>query len=304
MGLHWLDFTTKRSHVEVVAAVSSLLGEFSERGRGTSLYRWAWDGPHGATVEAGFRLRGSENVRVSLTGEACEGLGMTGAYALVDMLGGKVTRCDVAVDGAPFSPSAMWEAWQAGHVRTKVPRGHPDSCRRIENGEGTTVYVGSVSSERMLRCYDRRGPTRVELQLRRDMAQAWWAKVGTAESDERIGELAVALVAGFVEFAAPVGVDGNRSRWVRLSWWESFLAGVPALVGLVKRTPTAFVGLVGHVWRNAASVSTYLEAVAALGLDAQRALAELLSHGAERRPARHRAMLAGVRHAAPAYAHV
>ena len=35
----------------------------------------------------------------------------------------------------------------------------------------TTVYLGSNESGRMLRVYNRRGPTRIELQMRDDRAQ-------------------------------------------------------------------------------------------------------------------------------------
>ena len=298
-GLHWCDFTTRASVTQVLDSVRFVLGEFHDRGYGSALYRSAWLGPHASTVEAGFRRRGADHVRVSLTGEACEALGLLGAWALVDALGGKVTRVDVALDGAPFKPRTLYRAWQRGHVRTKVPRDHPDSASLLENAEGATFYLGTPASDRRLRVYDRRGPTRVEMQLRRGMAEAWWSKVGEA-SDAGIGALALGLVAGFVEFAAPDGSDTNRSRWSRLGWWDAFVGGTVALVGLVSRTPTALHGLVGHVWRNAAAVATYLDAVKALGHDAQRALGELLHHGTARRSARHRALLAGVRSAAPA----
>jgi hypothetical protein len=293
-GLHYLTFTVRGDQVAAVLAalVGVGAGEFHEANRGTSMYRRRWDGPHGATVEAGFRLGGSDHVRVNLPGDACEVVGFLRAVDLVDALQARVTRWDGALDGAGFDPIALADAWDAGHIRSKLRRDDEDACRLYRNGAGTTVYLGSPSSDRMLRCYDRRGPVRVELQMRREMAAASWAAVAVDPS--AFGTVLLGLVGGFVEVAAPVGADTNRSRWQRLPWWDAFMSGATALVGLVKRTPATFTGLVGHIWRNAAALATYVDGVAGFGHDEAGVLAALLSGGRARRHSRHRAMLGGV----------
>jgi hypothetical protein len=293
-GVHWADFTVRGDdHDRVLEAAGAALGAFYESKRGTSRYRRKWDGPHGATVEAGFRLSSRDHVRVSLPGEACEVLGLEVVRDLVAALGGKVTRVDAAVDGVCFTPVQLERAWRHGHIRSHIPREDPEACTLYRNGAGATLYLGSPRSDRRLRCYDRRGPVRVEMQLRRAAAAGWWRAVCAATLDE-FGELVRGLVAGFVEVARPVGEDSNRSRWTRLPWWDRFLEGAPALVGLVKRTPSSLVGLVAHVRRQAAAVATYVDAVAALGHPEEDTIRDLLWSGRARRSSRHAAMLAGV----------
>lgn len=91
-GLHWLTFTVRGPRAAAVLDALRCVGEFHEAKRGTSKYRQRWDGPHGATVEAGFRLSGCDHVRVDLPGDACEALNLASALGLVRQLGGKVTR--------------------------------------------------------------------------------------------------------------------------------------------------------------------------------------------------------------------
>jgi hypothetical protein len=293
-GLHWLDFTVRGGDVgQVLDALAAAVGEFHPSRRGTSRYQRKWDGPDDSTVEAGFRLRGGDHIRVSLTGTSCEGLGWEMAIDLVRALGGRPTRVDAAIDGAPFTPAMLDRAWRRGHIRSHLNRDDPDACRLQRNGAGSTVYLGSVKSDRMLRCYDRRGPTRVEMQLRRAMARGWWAQVAAGPL-EAIPQLVRGLVAGFLEVAKPEGEDSNRSRWTRLPWWDEFLGGAAALTGLVKRTPSALAGLVAHVWRQAATLATYVDAVATLGHDEGYTVAALLATGRARRSSRHRALLSGV----------
>jgi hypothetical protein len=290
VGLHWLDFTTRLPLRRVLRVLKPAVGAFVAAGHGKGMYERVWDGPHGALVSAGFRRAGRDHVRVSLPGDVCEGVGFELAARLLRLLAARPTRTDVAVDGAGFEPMRLVEAWNAGQVRTRLPRHDPDVVRWYGNGEGTTVYLGSPQSDRMLRCYDRRGPTRVELQLRRGMAQAWWREL--AGRSVGIPTLALGFVAGFVDVAAPSGEDSNRSRWVRLGWWEAFVGGVAALAGLVRRAPTTLPGLVRHVWRNAAALATYVDAMAHWGFDRpEMTVAALLQQGRARRPSRHAAML-------------
>jgi len=278
---------------EVLSVVDGYVGEFHDPGHGSKLYASLWVGPLGAAVESGFRRSRDDHVRVSLPGEVCERLGLVDLVALLTVLGGKPTRWDLAVDGAPFHPKAVYDAWQRGMVRSKLQRDDPNAVRLMENGEGTTVYMGSEHSDRMLRIYNRRGPTRVEMQLRRAMAEAFWARL-QASTAEDFGQLVMSLVAGFVDFAAPSGSDSNRSRWLRLPWWSAFMGTTTALVGLVRRAPSTWRGLSGHVRRNASALVTWLQGVHTLGGDMTGALDELLQQGRARQGARHRAMVSGL----------
>jgi hypothetical protein len=62
--------------------------------------------------------------------------------------------------------SHMYRAFDLGRVETRI---HRDSCsihKSKGEGEGWTLYIGRPSSELLMRCYDRRGPLRIETQWR------------------------------------------------------------------------------------------------------------------------------------------
>lgn len=86
-------------------------------------------------------------------------------------------RLDVAWDGVDFSPSDFYGACVNNQVRTFSSR---SSVRYIEapyelaedGREGTsTAYLGSISSERMVRVYDLHGPVRLEFQVKGEWAE-------------------------------------------------------------------------------------------------------------------------------------
>lgn len=131
-------------------------------------------------------------------------------------------------------------------MRSKLRREDADACRLYRNGAGTTVYLGSPASDRMLRCYNQRSPVRVKLQMRRGLAAASWGKVAEAGAADWAPML-LGLIGGFVEMAAPSGDDTNRSRWDRLPWWDTFMSSAITLVRLIKHTPATFAKLIGHI---------------------------------------------------------
>lgn len=103
-----------------------------------------------------------------VTGMACEVIETSVLVELMGLAresGGRVTRIDLAFDNLDFKPSELWECVKSGNVVTKANR---DSFRFQQSLDGLndTVMIGSRSSERYLRVYNRRGTTRVELELK------------------------------------------------------------------------------------------------------------------------------------------
>ena len=110
----------------------------------------------------------------------------------------KVTRLDLAFDYAPFEPIQVWEALEADLVNTPASRSsfqlimQPHGVKDDGSKGTSTVYIGSANSDRRLRAYDKRGFTRVELQLRKKWAMVSFAhlmKDGGYNEPQRAMEL-------------------------------------------------------------------------------------------------------------------
>lgn len=294
VGIHGLDGTTPLDVSEVLTILDGHLGEFVEAEHGTKLYGVLWRGPHGASVESDPRRGSSDHCRVSLPGEVMDRLDVASLVALGTALELNPTRIDPFADGAPFHPDAIAEAWRQDLTLTKVHR-TARSFSRLEDGVGdVSVYIGSPSADARLRIYNRRGPTRVELQLRRDKARAFWREL-CSRSLEELPQLVLGAFDGFVSFRAPIGEDSNRSRWARLPLWDAFLCGAARVRLAVSRLPLSLERLAGHVWRQAGALTTWLEAEHLQGRSMAHALTNLVRQGRERRSSLHSALLAGVR---------
>jgi Replication initiation factor len=108
-------------------------------------------------------------------------------------------RVDIAFDHVPFTPQEQFLAFKSGEVVTRCR-----AYRWLENEEGNTFYVGSSKSDRLTRCYDRRGFTRLELQLRN--AYAGEVVRGMLDQSPWLG-IAVSFLRGHADYTAP--------------WWQS-----------------------------------------------------------------------------------
>lgn len=123
------------------------------------------------------------------------------------------TRLDIAFDHVPFTPKEQYAAYASGEVITRCR-----SFKWLENEDGNTFYLGSSKSDRLTRCYDRRGFTRLELQLR----NAYADEVIQAMLDQRewLG-LAVSFLRGHADYTTP--------------WWRSVIdESVPRSIPTVK----------------------------------------------------------------------
>lgn len=87
--------------------------------------------------------------------------------------------------------------------------------------EGDKVTIGSRSSEHYLRVYDRRGFTRVELELKGTMARAFRDAL---LSDETVFKrTSVGILRQFVDFV-DAGATTNISRAPLLPAWAAFMS--------------------------------------------------------------------------------
>jgi DNA relaxase NicK len=182
----------------------------------------------GATVLSDCQSKGAEdNVHVVLPGGACS-VGVDALLQLVERLRMWSTRCevvrlDLAVDGVPFTPADAYRAVLAGQTVSWVKRGRDGLIGHgwhssNGTGEGNTLDIGRRSSQRYMRIYDRRGPTRVELETTRQYANAVAAAVIERRGDDlELARFVVACLREFCDFGTQDGVHGARD--VRLLPW-------------------------------------------------------------------------------------
>jgi hypothetical protein len=126
------------------------------------------------------------------------------AYALSN--NGEITRLDFAIDYfGPASPRDLYLAWEAKELRTLARQCLfmlSSDRTKEEQGEAYTTYLGSNSSERMLRCYDKAaqlnvsGPwTRAELVARKGYGN----RVAKAMLQEGVGAAGKQAIRDFVQ---------------------------------------------------------------------------------------------------------
>src|SRR5208283_250271 len=117
-----------------------------------------------------------------------------------------------------FTPQEVEKAIKAGKVKSlakrKTLKAEQSPFDPKDNGEiGTyTVYFGSRQSERMIRVYDRRGFTRLELEMKGKRADLVAKQILQSSDVSEWYPIALSHLLDFVNFDMP--------------WWEEFVNGV------------------------------------------------------------------------------
>jgi len=236
MGVHWFAGTTRRAVSDVFEAVSALRdgAPVVEHKRGM---RGGYS--HSASC-GGVTVAWGDNrpdVFVNVPGEPCEELGIPGLAALsVSLELEPSSRLDVAWDTHVLTPDTAAAAFVAGDVVARIDRtvnpetGRMRGIERRSNHEGDTVYLGSRTSERFVRFYDRRGPTRVEMELKERRAVELWRRMLALNDEEAWGMEALAELRHFLDFRQMVlgkrsGKPVAVSERPLLAWWAEFVQG-------------------------------------------------------------------------------
>jgi DNA relaxase NicK len=177
---------------------------------------------------------GRDDVHVEIPGEACEFAGPEGLINLWTDCGGKLRRFDVAIDGLKgadgndLDPAEVFDmAYNRPEcVRTKANLAGDESVTMMQNRKGKTSYIGAASSERRVRIYNARGPTRLELQVRGKRAESY-GDVLEGLCVSKLPKVIVGLVRAFVDFVEP---SSNKSRSVLQGWWSSAVESFDQIV--------------------------------------------------------------------------
>ena len=242
VGLGWLQGTVKRAKPEsIVALVAGVIGSEPEaRAGGTRWYLesvtigpnvlMAWSPRNRPDVaETYFEVRQS----------ALDELGGAASLKLAADLqdaGARMSRADGYYDDRlrHADPGMVAEAFRRGdsltHIRVIRQYSKSTTGQKGEGAvlDGATVYLGSATSEGMLRVYDKAAESgrpdagvRWELELRHERAARFVAGA-LAAADGGIGAYVLACIRGLIDFCDRTGQErGDRAPllgWCPRSW--------------------------------------------------------------------------------------
>lgn len=187
----------------------------------------------GAVLWHDDRAEMGVHVELPATALAACGMAVHDLLSFVVRHGGHATRIDLALDtDTPIDTFRRaildGEAVTKSHIKKSFEM---KSLFPDENGlTGHTIYIGSASSERRVRIYDKAAETgdssriwtRIEVQHRASAAEA--LLILLHDSGDRDGaSVCQSAVCGAIDFRCG---NGNVSRQARSSWWSSIVGGV------------------------------------------------------------------------------
>lgn len=227
VSLHWLAATTTWDVTDCVMFIADYLGcavEQFDRGRQGYTSTWQFGG---GLVLLDNPSRPEMGRHLIASGEVCEHFGFDKLAHIYQALDMKATRVDLAADNCAFSPLHLYSEWLQDKVRTrcqlmkdaKVGMENVRTHRWESSPTGDTLYMGSRSSTVFARCYDMRGPTRLELEFKGERAEQIAAFAINAA-----GNLAPLFRDSVDQFVAFVELDdSNRARCSVQPFWADFL---------------------------------------------------------------------------------
>ena len=251
VGLGWLQGTVRRKAPErVVELLRGAVGAEPEgRGGGTHWYAESVRvGPHALVAWEPRRRPEAAETYFEVHQTGLDELGGARSLRLAADLheaGARYTRVDGYYDdhARHAEPPTVAEAFRRGlavsHIRRVrelreyvLAKGKEDAWP-----DGATTYLGSPTSEAMVRIYDKAAESgrvdagvRWEVQMRRRRAEVFAA--GAVTAGEGLGAYVLGCIRGLVDFRARAGVvHGDRAPLI--DWWAAIVADA-ARVGLNK----------------------------------------------------------------------
>ncbi len=281
-GVHWFAGTTRLAVSDVLELLPKhLLAPIVAHERGAR-------GGYGHSASCGGALVAwgddRPDVFVSLPGSVCEVLSVTDLVGMAAVLELEPTsRLDLAWDAEGFTPADCRAAARRGDVVARVQFSKAESSKWVEDGAGSsTYYMGARTSSRMVRVYDRRGPTRVELEVKAERAVLLWRCL-IATSEEGWSAAGMAELRAFVDFR-------DRSSGVRpdycelLPWWAEFVEGAERRAVCIPRERQTLERAVS--WLRLSVAPTLALAYDVLGPDLVRGMLDAGRERYRRRPDR------------------
>ncbi len=226
VSLHWLTATSQAvSVVDAVSFISDYLGhmpEHQEFGLFGYTSTWEWVG--------GLKLFDNEKrpemgICLYAPGDTCEHHGFDRLSYIYQSLQFTATRVDLAADNCPFEPSKLYYHWKRDHVRTQArpmktaqpKRAHLRTHNWLSSPDGDTLYMGSRASTQFARCYNSRGATRFEMELKKERASQVMEALNSGAHMASVFGSVVRQFCAFVKLD-----DEKRERCTHLPFWAKF----------------------------------------------------------------------------------
>ncbi len=227
-GVHWISLVVdgKKSDAFTIYNLffKDLFGELQSMGRGGRFFEEIWFSLLGFKVYVLPTQSEYQFFQFEIPGQACELI----PWGILEGLDYAVrnnfpdhyhyTRLDYAFDDLPFTPRDFEKAIRADKVKSlakrKTLKVQQSPFEPKDNGEvGTyTVYFGSRHSERMIRVYDKRGFTRLELEMKERRADLVAKQIFRESEASETFSIVLSHLRDFVNFDA--------------EWWDEFVSGV------------------------------------------------------------------------------
>jgi len=217
-------------------------------------YKSIYHGPYGMALYA-YPNKGT-HCHLEIKGEATEDIGQSRLLDflhslhqlstpfsddnLVIPINWQATRVDIAFDGVPFTPRDCYDAYLRGDIRCAANR---KSWAWQSNEEGDTLYIGVRKSERYIRIYNRRGPTRVEIEYKGMYAEAIGSVLSFQES-AIFHNSAISYLRMFVDFVEAT-TGGSITRATLLPWWKAFVGDIDRIALKIDRARTGNAAIRG-----------------------------------------------------------
>jgi hypothetical protein len=131
------------------------------------------------------------------------------------------TRVDIAFDNVPFTPQMCRQAWEEGRTRGRM---HKNSWKWQQNAQGATFSMGSRQSGRYIRIYDRRGPTRLEIEYKDKWAKAVAEHLATTNKTYWLWNC-IGMIRDYIDFLHCQLVDASGGNEDLAPWWAKFVDG-------------------------------------------------------------------------------
>lgn len=224
MNIHWLAFTVHASEKEAFVLYKEIFeeifGELLPRPSGGKGYKQVMFSLFEFKLYLEPGAHNQKHFHIEIPGKACEFIPATKYQALVNYLEKnhsdkyKFKRIDIAYDYVGFTPQQAYEEINNNRIRSlakrETLRENTSPLAKKDNGElGTmTVYLGSNQSERMIRIYDKRGFTRLELQTRNNRAHKIGVDIFNCQDFEKWYSKGIAHLRDYIDF--------------QTDWWEEF----------------------------------------------------------------------------------
>ena len=237
VGIHWLSLTYFINPAKAMTHfLNHFMGytienemewsnDFYSLDRGARGYQALYTGPEGVRLYA-YPHTG-KHCHLEIPGELLERHGSEHALQYLNQLtkwehDWQATRVDIAFDGVPFTPKMCHDAWRKGHTRGRM---HKKSWKWQENADGKTFSMGSRQSGRYIRIYDRRGPTRLEIEFKSKWAKVVAENLATMTTKYWVLDC-IGMIRNYIDFLDCKLIDAASPQGNLAPWWDTFVYGV------------------------------------------------------------------------------